>query len=115
MRNLAVPKDKTIIGLTGNIATGKSTIMRLAAGLGALALDADKVVHEILDRDTAVQKAIADIFGSAVCLADGRINRAALGKIVFNDPQGLRKLEQIVHPAVHQMPQRAQRSSGLDC
>ena len=102
MRNLTVPKDKAIIGLTGNIATGKSTIMRLAGELGALTLDADKVVHEILDNDTAVQKAIANAFGSNVCLANGRINRAVLGKIVFNEPQALRKLEHIVHPAVHQ-------------
>jgi dephospho-CoA kinase len=102
MSNLTVPKDKRIIGLTGNIATGKSTIMRLAAEHGALTLDADKVVHEILDNDTAVQTGIVDTFGSTVRLADGRINRAVLGKIVFNEPQSLGKLEQIVHPAVHQ-------------
>lgn len=102
MRTLTTPKDKIIIGLTGNIATGKSTIMRLASELGALTLDADKVVHEILDNDTAVQKAIANTFGSTVCLADGRVNRAALGEIVFNEPQALHKLEHIVHPAVHQ-------------
>jgi dephospho-CoA kinase len=102
MSNLTLPKHKIIVGLTGNIATGKSAVMRLAGEHGALTLDADEVVHDILDNDTAVQEAIANTFGPSVLLEDGRIDRSALGKIVFNEPQALRNLEQIVHPAVHQ-------------
>ena len=91
---------KIVIGLTGNIATGKSTVMRLAAEQGALTIDADQVVHKVLNDDTAVQEAVAETFGAQVRRADGRIDRAALGAIVFNDAQSLVQLEQIVHPRV---------------
>jgi dephospho-CoA kinase len=101
MENLAIPTDKFIIGLTGNIATGKSAVMQLAAQRGAYSIDADKVVHEILNTDAGVQQAIAGVFGPAVHLEDGRIDRPALAKIVFNDAQALRQLESIVHPAVY--------------
>jgi dephospho-CoA kinase len=92
--------DKTIVGLTGNIATGKSAVMRLAAERGALALDADRLVHEILDTDSNIQETIADVFGPEIRKADGRINRAALGTIVFSNAEALRDLERMVHPAV---------------
>lgn len=92
--------EKVIVGLTGNIATGKSTVMAMAAERGALALDADKVVHEILAHDRAVQEIIAAAFGPSVRQPDGSINRQALGAIVFADPGALRRLELIVHPKV---------------
>jgi dephospho-CoA kinase len=91
---------RTIIGLTGNIATGKSTIMRLAADRGALTIDADRIVHDLLDKDAEVQAKVVDRFGSSVRRANGHIDRATLGQIVFNDPEKLRALEQILHPAV---------------
>lgn len=91
---------KLLIGLTGNIATGKSAVMRLAASRGALTIDADKVVHDILAHDPTMQAAIAVAFGSQVRKANGQIDRAALGQIVFNDPAALRDLETMLHPAV---------------
>lgn len=91
---------KLIIGLTGNIATGKSAVMRLAAERGALTIDADRVVHEIMDEDVEMQAALAVAFGAEVRREDGRIDRAALGEIVFNDPQALQDLEAMIHPAV---------------
>lgn len=91
---------KFIIGLTGNIATGKSAVLRMAAERGALALDADRIVHYILDNDPSMQAAIAVAFGEQVRRKDGTIDRAALGAIVFSDEQALRDLEHIVHPAV---------------
>lgn len=91
---------KIVVGLTGNIATGKSAVMRLAAERDALTIDADQVVHEVLNNDTAVQEAVAETFGAQVLLAGGRIDRAALGAIVFNDAQALVELEQILHPRV---------------
>lgn len=91
---------KTIIGLTGNIATGKSAIMKLAEEAGALMIDADAVVHSIMDYDTSMQAAIAVAFGPQVRLPDGRINRAALGELVFKDPGALKDLEQMIHPVV---------------
>ena len=84
MAKLTIPADKFVIGLTGNIATGKSAVMQLAAQRGAFTIDADQVVHEILNHNTEVQEAIANAFGPAVLLENGRINRPALGKIVFN-------------------------------
>ena len=58
--------EKVIVGLTGNIATGKSTVMRMAEERGALALDADAIVHEILAADPGVQRSVIDAFGSDV-------------------------------------------------
>lgn len=105
--------NRTIIGLTGNIATGKSAVMRMAAEKGALALDADQIVHEILQSDPAVQAAIVDAFGPAASRADGSIDRAALGNIVFGDAEALRALEQIVHPAVGvEIARRKQQSNA---
>jgi dephospho-CoA kinase len=101
MDDLSIPADKVIIGLTGNIATGKTAIMKLARQHGALVIDADKIVHEILAQDKDVQAAIVDAFGPAVQQADGSINRPALGKIVFADAHALRELEMIIHPAVY--------------
>jgi dephospho-CoA kinase len=92
--------NKLVIGLTGNIATGKSAIMREAARRGALTIDADQVVHQILEQDDSIQEEIKSAFGTAVALPNGRINRAALGSIVFKDPTSLQKLEAIVHPLV---------------
>jgi dephospho-CoA kinase len=91
---------RRIIGLTGNIATGKSAVMRLAAERGALTIDADRIVHELLDGDPAIQEAVVAAFGPVVRRPDGRINRAALGRVVFDDAAALRRLESILHPAV---------------
>lgn len=77
--------DKIVVGLTGNIATGKSSVMRMAAEQG-ITLDADKIVHEIMDGDPSVQAAIAVAFGAEVRKADGRIDRPALAAIVFSIP-----------------------------
>jgi dephospho-CoA kinase len=92
--------SRVIIGLTGNIATGKSAVMKLAAERGALTIDADRVVHELLDGDPATQAAVAAAFGPEVRRDDGRIDRAALGRIVFGDADRLRILEGLLHPAV---------------
>jgi len=91
--------SRRVIGLTGNIATGKSAVMRLAAEHGALTIDADRVVHDLLDGDAAIQAAVAEAFGPAVRRADGRIDRAALGRLVFGNPAALRRLEGLLHPA----------------
>ena len=91
---------KVIVGLTGNIATGKSAVMRLAKTYGALTIDADKIVHELMDNDATMQAAIAVAFGEDVRREDGRINRAKLGQIAFADPTAMQDLEAMVHPAV---------------
>ncbi len=89
-----------IIGLTGNIATGKSAIMRLAAEQGAQTIDADRVVHELLAGDEGIQAAVVAAFGPEVRRDGGGIDRAALGRVVFGDATQLARLEGLLHPAV---------------
>lgn len=89
-----------IIGLTGGIASGKSTIGSMLSDLGAQLVDADAVAREIVLPGEPVLEAIASLFGQAVLQADGYLNRSALGNIVFRDPASLAKLEAITHPAI---------------
>ncbi len=89
-----------VIGLTGNIATGKSTVARMLRELGATIIDADRVAHEVMRAGTPVHRAVVEAFGSQILCTDGEIDRARLGEIVFSDPQALARLEAIVHPAV---------------
>ena len=92
-----------IIGLTGNIACGKSTVLDLLRERGAQVLDADRVTHELQAPGQPVYHAIVAEFGSRILSAPaGPIDRRALGAIVFADPAALRRLEQIVHPAVRE-------------
>jgi len=89
-----------LIGLTGNIGTGKSTVLRMLEQLGARVIDADRLAHEVMEPDTPVWRDVVESFGPGVVAADGRIDRAALARIVFDDPVALQRLEAIVHPAV---------------
>ncbi|MCL6432106.1 MAG: dephospho-CoA kinase [Anaerolineae bacterium] len=95
-----------VIGLTGNIATGKSTVARILADLGALVIDADRVAHATMRPGTAVWEEIRRAFGPDILLPDGHIDRRRLAEIVFRDPAALSLLEQIVHPAVRRLLQR---------
>ncbi len=88
------------IGLTGNIACGKSTVVQELQRLGAAVLDADAVAHEVMRAGTAVHDAVVAAFGPGIRTPDGEIDRRALGAIVFADPEALARLEAIVHPAV---------------
>lgn len=87
-----------VIGLTGNIASGKSEVARMLRGLGAEVIDADAVAHETLAAGTQETIAVAARFGSEVIGSDGGVDRGALGRIVFSDPRALADLEAIVHP-----------------
>jgi len=89
-----------VIGLTGNIATGKSSVARMLACLGAHVIDADKVAHQVMRAGTPVHAAIVAEFGPDIVREDGEIDRGKLGAIVFADPQALARLETLVHPAV---------------
>jgi dephospho-CoA kinase len=91
-----------IIGLTGNIGTGKSTIAGLLQDLGAEVMDADRLAHEVMAPGTAEWQQLADRFGDEVLQADGAVDRRRLGAIVFADPIALRDLETILHPGVRQ-------------
>ena len=94
-------REAPVIGITGNIGTGKSTAAALLAALGVHVVDADQVVHRLYrDPRSALVQAVAAEFGGRVLAADGTLDRAALGRVVFNDAAALKKLEEIVHPAV---------------
>ncbi|MDP8922833.1 MAG: dephospho-CoA kinase [Chloroflexota bacterium] len=88
------------IGLTGNIACGKSTVGRLLAERGAEYVDADRLVHALMEPDTPENDAIVARFGPAVRGPDGRIDRRALGSLVWTDPAALADLEALLHPGV---------------
>ncbi|MGD8625270.1 MAG: dephospho-CoA kinase [Anaerolineae bacterium] len=89
----------TLIGLTGNIATGKSEVARVLASLGADVIDADKVAHEVMEPGGPAYQAVIDAFGPGVVDDGGRIDRGRLGAIVFRDKEALARLEAAVHPA----------------
>jgi dephospho-CoA kinase len=95
-----------IIGLTGNIATGKSTVLAYLRSKGAYVIDADKLTHRAMAPDGPAYQAIVDTFGPAIVRDDGSIDRAALGRIVFADPAALQQLEAIIHPAVFVLAQQ---------
>ncbi len=88
------------IGITGPIGCGKSTVAGWLAEHGAAVVDADRVARDVLDDDGAAMAAVVTRFGARIRRADGSVDRAALGRIVFEDPAALRDLEAIVHPAV---------------
>ncbi len=88
------------IGLTGNIATGKSTAGRMLEALGAELIDADTVAHAVIAPGGPAYGPVVAAFGEDIVGEDGAINRAALGRRVFSDPAALQRLEALVHPAV---------------
>jgi dephospho-CoA kinase len=92
--------EKYSIGLTGNIATGKSAVLGMLKRLGAKAIDADALVHQLMAKGTSIWQAILDEFGEGILGPEGEIDRGKLGAIVFADAEALKRLEAIVHPAV---------------
>ncbi len=89
-----------IIGLTGNIACGKSTVRSIMEKHGAATLDADALVHELYQPGDPVFRAVVAVFGDDIVAADGTLDRRALGRTVFGDPAALARLEALTHPAV---------------
>jgi len=92
-----------VIGLTGGIGSGKSTVSQYLAELGARVIDADKVAHEVFEPDTEGWRALVNAFGEGILSAEGEIDRKMLGAIVFNDPQALSRLNGIVHPQAYKL------------
>jgi dephospho-CoA kinase len=89
-----------VIGLTGNIATGKSVVGRMLAELGAEHIDADALVHTVLAPGGAAYPDVVAAFGADILTPDGAIDRRKLGDRVFADPAALAQLERLVHPPV---------------
>ena len=92
-----------VIGLTGGMGSGKSTVSQFLAKLGAVILSADKVGHEAFKPDTKIWCKVVATFGRQILTPDGNIDRKKLGDIVFGNPESLSRLNQIMHPRMYDM------------
>lgn len=89
-----------VVGLTGGIASGKSSVATLLAARGAVIIDADVLARDVVAKGAPLLDEVADRFGPSVLAADGSLDRAALGRVVFADPAARQDLEALIHPAV---------------
>lgn len=92
-----------VIGLTGSIASGKSTVLKMLSELGATIIDSDRVGHKILEPHSEAWQDVVQTFGEEMLDSGGRVDRVKLGKRVFADPQALEKLDQITHPRMRRV------------
>jgi dephospho-CoA kinase len=99
---MSVWPGKFVIGLTGNIATGKSVVRKMLEHLGAFGIDADGISHQAMAKGGPAYPEIVKTFGEFILAEDGQIDRAILGNVVFNNPKALAKLESITHPVIRQ-------------
>lgn len=93
---------KYVIGLTGNIATGKSVVRKMLEHLGAYGIDADALSHRAITKGAPGYQPVVDTFGRWILTSDGQIDRSKLGRLVFSNPEALTTLEDIVHPLVRE-------------
>ena len=100
-----------VVGLTGGIASGKSTVSRMLLELGAVVIDADRVGHEAFRPQSDAWREVVAAFGSGVLGQNEQIDRGKLADIVFNDPRALEQLNRIMHPLMHRIVE--QRIGGL--
>ncbi len=98
-------ENKYVIGLTGNIAVGKSVVRQMLQHLGAYTVDADSLTHQAMMPGAPAYQPVIEMFGRFMLDEEGRINRARLGSVVFTIPEALTILETIVHPVVRQATQ----------
>ena len=104
-----------LVGLTGGIGAGKSSVSARLAAKGAVVVDADAVVRELQAKGTPVFEAIVDRFGPGVVGPDGELDRPALAAVVFGDPEALKDLNGLVHPAVGaEVLRRVAEQQGTD-
>ena len=90
------------VGLTGGIASGKSTVGRMFGELGCKVIDSDRITRELFEPGNPVNAKVTETFGPRVLASDGSINRAVLAELVFQNPDQRQKLNSIVHPAIKQ-------------
>ncbi|MEI2712861.1 MAG: dephospho-CoA kinase [Nocardioides sp.] len=91
------------IGLTGGIASGKSTVSKLLSDLGAVIIDSDQLARDVVARGTPGLAQVVEAFGPVVLTAEGDLDRPAVGALVFRDEQARRRLEAIIHPLVREL------------
>ncbi|MCW8859375.1 MAG: dephospho-CoA kinase [Deltaproteobacteria bacterium] len=92
-----------ILGVTGNIASGKSTVAKEFELRGAVVVDADQLAREVVAPESATLGALAETFGDQILKADGRLDRERLGEIIFTDAEARQHLNAIVHPAIAEL------------
>ena len=92
--------SRFILGITGNIATGKSTVVKMLIEKGAHHIDSDVVYHELVAPGMPLLRTLVKHFGEGILAADGSLDRKALGAIVFSDKSKLAELDALTHPAV---------------
>jgi len=97
---MSAPRKFLLVGLTGGIATGKSTVSHMLRGLGAEIIDADLLAREVVEPGRPAWHEIVGEFGRDVVSPDGTLDRKKLGAIVFADPERRKRLEAITHPAI---------------
>jgi dephospho-CoA kinase len=95
-----------VIGLTGNIGTGKSTVREILAGLGAATIDSDSLGHELLDNNKKIVRELLDIFGQSILGEDNRIDRKKLADAAFRNKEGQLQLNRIMHATIDQEVRR---------
>jgi dephospho-CoA kinase len=99
---MSAPRRFLLVGLTGGIATGKSTVSGMLRGLGAEIIDADRLAREVVEPGQPAFKQIVAEFGAGVVGPDGALDRKKLGAIVFADPERRQRLEALTHPAIRE-------------
>jgi dephospho-CoA kinase len=92
-----------VIGLTGNLGTGKTEVAQMLAELGAIVINADELGHELLQPATETYKEIVAAFGKSIVKSNGDVDRNKLGKLAFADPAALNKLNRIMHPRIYEI------------
>jgi dephospho-CoA kinase len=102
------------VGLTGGVASGKSTVSAILAELGAVVIDADALAREVVARGTPGLEAVVAEFGPELLTPDGELDRPAMGRLVFGDEGARRRLEAIVHPLVIERMAALEAAAGED-
>lgn len=102
------------VGLTGGIGSGKSTVSALLAEHGAVVIDYDQLARDVVEPGSPALLEIQERFGPEVLTADGALNRPALGAMVFADPEALRALNAITHPAIRRLGESREAAAGAD-
>ncbi|NLJ78164.1 MAG: dephospho-CoA kinase [Tissierellia bacterium] len=89
-----------LIGITGGIATGKSTVSNIIREFGYMVIDADDIAREVMEKGMPAYRQVVNSFGEEILMPDGSIDRKRLGDIIFNDPKYRKRLNNIVHPHI---------------
>jgi dephospho-CoA kinase len=113
--HVVIVRNVKLVGLTGGIGSGKSTVSSMLAARGAVIIDADAVVREMQERGSPLLAELAARFGPEVLTPEGDLDRPAVARLVFNDAEALEALNNIVHPAVgKEMNRRLEAQQGTD-